>query len=95
MRKGHKIAILLRHPGQLSDACSYGRALIEIGAVVSYYCLCCVTAPEMNWNIKPLLAIQAPCYTNNLEIARRHKLECLSIGAIVQGIESADWVIPI
>ena len=95
MKKGCKIAILLRHPCQLSDACSCGRAFLEIGAAVSYYCLCRASDPEINWNIKPLLDTQAPCFTDSLDLALQYELKCLSFRDVVQGIESADWIIPI
>ncbi len=94
MKKGHQIAILLRHPCQLSNACHCAREMMKIGAVVSFYCLCSTSGSKIKWNISALLDTQAQCFTNSHDLALRNDLECLSFGAVVQGIGSADWIIP-
>lgn len=95
VKKGKQIAILLRHPQRLRDACRCGQALMENGAAVRFYCLCQTIGSKMHWNFKPLQATQSPCFTDNSYLASRYNLACLPFHSIVQGIESCDWVIPI
>lgn len=95
MKKVQKIAILLRHPHRLSDACCCGQTLLECGAAVSFFCLCREFDPAVHWDIRPLLATRVPCFTDNSDLAARYDLACLSLRSLVHRIESSDWVIPI
>ena len=95
MKHGLQIAILLRHPHRLLDAHRCGQALMQYGATVSFYCLCRETDPKMDWNIQPLLATCASCFTDSSDLAVRYNLACLSFSSLVRKIESCDWIIPI
>jgi hypothetical protein len=95
MNKGQRIAILLRHPQRLTDACHCGQTLLECGAAVSFFCLCREFDPAVQWDIQSLLATRVPCFTDNSDLAARYDLAHLSLRSLVRRIESSDWVIPI
>lgn len=88
------IAILLKHKHRLDDARHCARTLMDTGASVVFYCLCRQRGPAGLWNIMPLLATHAVCYTDDPDVAERHGVECLADNDLVRYIKSADWVIP-
>jgi hypothetical protein len=88
------IAILLKHKHRLNDARHCARMLMGSGASVTFFCLCRERCPDDLWNIMPLLATHAACYTDNPNLAERHGVDCLTDTDLVRHIKSADWVIP-
>lgn len=95
MDNGQQIAIVLKNPYRLMDACRCAQTLMECGADVSFYCFCPKIDARMQWEFQSLLATCAPCFTDNRDLAARYHLACLPFTTLAVGIASCDWVIPI
>lgn len=89
-----KIAILLKYQRRLDDALRCAKVWAERGAKVSFLCLCRSQCQREDWNVQPLLDLDAECYTDDIELAHRFNLDCLSMASVASYLKSVDWVIP-